>query len=129
MIAWRVYGAVGLGSALGSALRYLVSLALIGSAFPWATLAVNGLGSWLIVGFATYATHRPHDRVAHWQPFLVSGFCGGFTTFSLFGLETLQLWQAGRPGLALGYVLASVPLWLAGAWLGHRLGTRAATRR
>lgn len=128
MIAWRAYAAVGLGSGLGSTLRYLVSLALAGPAFPWATLVVNGLGSWLIVGFAAYAARRTHGRVARWQPFLVGGFCGGFTTFSLFGLETLLLWQAGRPWLALGYVLASVPLWLAGAWLGHRLGKRAAAR-
>ncbi|WP_133484378.1 CrcB family protein [Halomonas sp.] len=129
MIAWRAYAAVGLGSALGATLRYLAALALAGPAFPWATLAVNGLGSWLIAGFAAYAAHRGHGRVARWEPFLMGGFCGGFTTFSLFGLETLQLWQAGRPWLALGYMLVSMPLWLTGAWLGQWLGRRAAARR
>ncbi|MEQ6917980.1 CrcB family protein [Halomonas sp. SSM6] len=128
MIAWRAYGAVGLGSALGASLRYLVALALAGPAFPWATLAVNGLGSWLIAGFAAYAAHRTSGRVARWQPFLVGGFCGGFTTFSLFGLETLELLEAGRPWMSLGYVLVSVPLWLAAAWLGHRAGKRMAAR-
>ncbi|TLF53716.1 CrcB family protein [Halomonas urmiana] len=128
MIAWRAYGAVGLGSALGASLRYLVGVALAGPVFPWATLAVNGLGSWLIACFAAFAAHRVHGRVARWQTFLVAGFCGGFTTFSLFGLETLQLLQAGRPWLSLGYMLASVTLWLAAAWLGQRTGQRAAAR-
>ncbi len=131
MIAWRAYAAVGLGSALGTALRYLVSLAmpgLAGPAFPWATLAVNALGSWLIAAFAAYAARRTSGRVARWQPFLVAGFCGGFTTFSLFGLETLQLLEQGRGGLALAYVLLSAVLWLAGAWSGHRVGHRAAAR-
>lgn len=128
MIAWRAYAAVGLGSGLGAALRHLVGVAFAGPAFPWATLAINGLGSWLIAAFAAFAAHRVHGRVARWQPFLVAGFCGGFTTFSLFGLETLWLLQAGRPWLSLGYVLASVPLWLAAAWLGHRAGRRAAAR-
>jgi CrcB protein len=128
LIAWRAYAAVGLGSALGAVLRYLVGLALAGPAFPWATLLVNGLGSWLIAGLAAFAAHRVHGRVARWETFLVAGFCGGFTTFSLFGLETLQLLQAGRPWLSLGYVLASVSLWLVAAWLGHRTGQRAAAR-
>lgn len=128
MIAWRAYAAVGLGSALGAALRYLVGVALAGPAFPWATLAINGLGSWLIAGFAAFAADRIHGRVARWQTFLVAGFCGGFTTFSLFGLETLRLLETGHPWLALGYVLASVPLWLAAAWLGQRAGRRMAAR-
>ncbi|SDK02500.1 fluoride efflux transporter FluC [Billgrantia gudaonensis] len=128
MSGWRAHAAVGLGSALGSLLRYLVSLALAGMAFPWATLAVNGIGSGLIAGFAAYAASRSHGRVARSQPFLVAGFCGGFTTFSLFGLETLQLWQVGRSWLALSYVSISVVLWLTAAWLGYRLGQRAVAR-
>lgn len=128
MIAWRAYAAVGIGSGLGAALRYLVGAALAGPVFPWATLAINGLGSWLIAAFAAFAAHRTSGRVARWEPFLVAGFCGGFTTFSLFGLETLWLLRAGHPGLAFGYVLASVPLWLAAAWLGQRAGRRVAGR-
>lgn len=123
MNGWRAYAAVGLGSALGSALRYLVSLAsyaTLGPAFPWGTLVVNLLGSWLIAAFAAHAVLRVGGSVARWQPFLVAGFCGGFTTFSLFGLETLHLLERGRPGLALLYVALSVPLWLAAAWWGDR---------
>ncbi|MDI5890082.1 fluoride efflux transporter FluC [Halomonas rhizosphaerae] len=129
MIAWRAYGAVGLGSAMGSTLRYLVSLALAGPAFPWATLAVNGLGSWLIVGFAAYAARRTHGRVARWKPFLVGGFCGGFTTFSLFGLETLNLMHQGRHMAALSYVAVSLLVWLGAAWAGYRAGQRLALAR
>ncbi|MCE8035429.1 MAG: fluoride efflux transporter CrcB [Halomonas sp.] len=123
MIGWQRYVAVGVGSALGSVLRWLVSLgslAALGPAFPWGTLAVNLLGSWLIAAFAAHAAHRNWGRIARWQPFLVAGFCGGFTTFSLFGLETLHLLELGRPGLALLYVVLSVPLWLAAAWWGDR---------
>lgn len=129
MIAWRAFAAVGLGSALGSTLRYLVSLALAGPAFPWATLAVNGLGSWLIAGFAAYAARRTHGRLARWQPFLVGGFCGGFTTFSLFGLETLSLMQQGRPLAALSHVAVSLVVWLGAAWAGYRAGQRLALAR
>ncbi|MGQ4877729.1 fluoride efflux transporter CrcB [Billgrantia sp. LNSP4103-1] len=123
MSGWRRYAAVGLGSALGTTLRYLVSLATLaalGPAFPWGTFVVNLLGSWLIAAFVALAALRNAGRAARWQPFLVAGFCGGFTTFSLFSLETLHLVESGRPGLALLCVLLSVPLWLAAAWLGER---------
>ncbi|TFH85342.1 CrcB family protein [Billgrantia azerbaijanica] len=126
MIAWRAYLAVGLGSALGAVLRYLISLAMVTPAFPWATLAVNALGSWLIAAFAAYAARRTTGRVARWQPFLVAGFCGGFTTFSLFGLEVLRLLDAGVPWRAGAYLLVSAALWLTAAWHGDRVGRRAA---
>jgi len=129
VILWGAYGAVGLGSALGATLRYLVSLALAGPSFPWATLAVNGLGAWLIVGFATYAARRPCGRIARWQPFLVGGFCGGFTTFSLFGLDTLALVHQGHHAAALGYVVASLGVWLGAAWAGYHGGQRLAVAR
>ncbi len=127
MIDWRAYAAVGAGSALGTGLRYQISLLLLalpGPWFPWATLAVNVLGSWLIAFFAALAAGRLQGRVARWQPFLVAGFCGGFTTFSLFGLEVVQLLAQARPSAALGYGLASVLLWLAAAWHGHGVGQR-----
>ncbi|MCA1770711.1 MAG: CrcB family protein [Halomonas sp.] len=129
MIDWRAYGAVGAGSALGTSLRYQLSLSLQGLPgpwFPWATLAVNMLGSWLIALLAAVIAARVQGRVARWQPFLVAGFCGGFTTFSLFGLELIQLLAQDRPLAALCYGLASLMLWLAAAWHGHGVGRRLA---
>jgi len=107
------YLAVGAGSALGAGLRYWISmtaLGFFGPGFPWATLAVNVLGSALIVGFSQ----------ARWQAFWVTGFCGGFTTFSLFSLEVWELWEREQPWLAAVYLAVSVAGWLmAAGWVQH----------
>jgi CrcB protein len=124
MSAWRAYLAVGAGSALGSVLRYGVSLlsqAALGGYFPWGTLIVNVLGSCLIGWLAATISRSPHGQLARYQPLLVAGFCGGLTTFSLFSLETLYLVQLGQPGLALVYILISLPLWLGAAIVGERM--------
>ncbi|MGJ7462334.1 fluoride efflux transporter FluC [Halomonas sp. MA07-2] len=128
MIRWYPhvypYAAVGLGSALGSLLRYLVSmssLAAFGPLFPWGTLFVNVVGSWLIAWLATVGNRYTQGRLARWQPFLVAGFCGGFTTFSLFSLETLHLVTIGSPWWAAIYVALSLPLWLVAAWHGQKM--------
>lgn len=117
------YAAVAAGSALGSVLRYGVSLAclaFVGSGFPWATLGVNLLGSWLIAWWATRASAAPGGFTQRWQSFVVAGFCGGFTTFSLFSLESLMLLQAHATLTALVYFLLTPPLWLAfAAWGAH----------
>ena len=109
------YLAVGAGSALGAGLRYWVSitaLGFFGPGFPWATLGVNVLGSALIVGFSR----------ARWQAFWVTGFCGGFTTFSLFSLEVWELWQGERAWLAAVYLGVSVMGWLmAAGWVQHQM--------
>lgn len=124
MSAWKAYLAVGLGSGVGSGLRYGVSLmtqAALGSHFPWATLIVNVLGSCFIGWLAATLSRSPHSRLALFQPLLVAGFCGGFTTFSLFSLETLHLTQSGQPATALLYILISLPLWLCAAVVGERI--------
>jgi CrcB protein len=116
------YAAVGIGSGLGSALRYVISLLMIdafGSAFPWGTLLVNVAGCWLIGWLAECIAKAPEARLASLQPFLIAGFCGGFTTFSLFSLEVVMLAQS-HPALALTYILGSLPLWLAAVWFGQR---------
>jgi CrcB protein len=123
--AVRLYIAVGLGSGFGAVARYLVSLALLGQGFPWATLTVNVVGSFLI-GF--YATLTEPDGRLFARPatrqFVLAGFCGGFTTFSIFSFETLRLAEAGRTALALTNVMVSVVLWLAAVWVGWKLGER-----
>ena len=124
MSAWKAYLAVGVGSGLGSVLRYGVSLlsqAVLGGYFPWGTLIVNVLGCCLIGWLAATISRFPHGPLAPLQPLLVAGFCVGFTTFSLFSLETLHLVQLDRPGIALVYVGISLPLWLGAAVVGERM--------
>ncbi|MCO7229151.1 fluoride efflux transporter CrcB [Halomonas sp. CnH100-B] len=126
----NAYLAVGLGSALGSVLRYgvsLVSMAVLGSHFPWGTLLVNVLGSCLIGWIAATTSRLPRGALARQQPLLIAGFCGGFTTFSLFSLETLHLTQQSHLGLALLYGVGSLPLCVAAAWVGERLAFLKAT--
>ncbi|HAA46490.1 MAG: camphor resistance protein CrcB [Halomonas sp. 54_146] len=124
MSAWKAYLAVGVGSGVSSVLRYGVSLfsqAALGSYFPWGTLIVNVLGCYLIGWLAVTLSRSPHGQLARLQPLLVAGFCGGFTTFSLFSLETLYLVQLGKPAMALVYIVASLPLWLGAAVAGERM--------
>ncbi|MEX0729836.1 MAG: CrcB family protein [Aquisalimonadaceae bacterium] len=124
-----IYCAVALGSALGAIMRYLCSvamLALLGAGFAWGTLTVNILGSFLIGLYAALSEPdgllRP-GSVA--RQFVLSGFCGGFTTFSIFSLETLMLAEKGAFALAGLYIGASVGLWLIAVWAGYRVGTLA----
>src|SRR5512143_2587034 len=119
---WRstvLYAWVSLGSILGGLARYFVSLLLdTGPGLPWATLFINATGS-LIIGF--YATLTGPDgrllaRPEHRQ-FVMTGFCGGYTTFSTFSLETFRLLHAGMKYTALAYVGISVICWLLAVWL------------
>ena len=112
--------AVGIGGALGSMSRYLVSYvwlveqSLLG--FPAGTFTVNAAGS-LLMGFLLEILGA---GTASWL--LSVGFCGGFTTFSTFSLEGLTLLEQGRGGLFGVYAAASVALCLLGVWLGKQLG-------
>ena len=122
----RFYAAVAAGSALGAVARFLCSLALaglLGTAFPWGTLAVNGLGSFLIGLYATMS--KPGGRLPAspaGRQCVIAGFCGGFTTFSFFSLETLLLIERQAIGLAGAYIVASLVTWLVLVWVGCRLG-------
>ena len=109
-----------LGSALGGAARYGCSdLAArrLGGGFPWGTLAVNILGSFSIgIVDAAVANGTPARQ------FLTAGLCGGFTTFSAFSLETLQLLNDGHQVRAGLNVSASVATCLIAVLLGHVAG-------
>jgi CrcB protein len=121
-----LYAWVCAGSVVGGLTRYLVGLALdTGPGFPWATLFINATGS-LVIGF--YATLTGPDgrvmaRPEHRQ-FVTTGFCGGYTTFSTFSLETFRLFHSGMRLTALAYIAASLVCWLASVWLGHIVASR-----
>lgn len=110
---------VALGSAAGGVARYLIAvlwLRAIGAGFPWETLLVNALGSALI-GFLAISLPANDSRLL-----LMTGVLGGFTTFSSFSLQTVELMRAGAAGAALIYILLSVTLCVGGAALGLWLG-------
>lgn len=109
---------VGLGGALGSMLRY--GMTLLCAAFNLsgnvATLAVNVLGSFLI-GLLTGCCKDGSMLLL-----LTVGLCGGFTTFSTFSMQNVRLLQDGKIGLAAIYILATVVLCVIMAWLGYKIG-------
>ena len=123
-----IYVLVGLGSALGGLARWLVSdllQASPGLGVPWGTLWVNTSGSFLIGAYA--ALVAPGGRWSagmRQRLFFMTGFCGGYTTFSIFSLEAILFLQAGRYVLAGGYIGTSLLLWLGGAWAGYALGAQ-----
>ncbi len=111
---------VGLGGALGSMLRYAFSYWFKHSSFPLASFLVNIIGSFIIGLVFAYAL-RYESFALNWRLFLAAGICGGFTTFSAFSLESLQLLQQQRIGLFFIYVMGSLLLGLAATWLGYGL--------
>jgi fluoride exporter len=118
---WTSLALVALGGAAGSVTRYLGVIAaarVLGAGFPVGVMAINVVGSFAI---GVLAVHLTGPRAAM-SPLLVSGFLGGFTTFSAFSLDALRLWEAGQPGAAAAYVAGSVGLSLLGVVLGAILG-------
>ncbi len=105
---------VALGSALGGAARYWMTLAvaaLTGPAFPWGTILINILGSFVIGFFAALSEADARLSIPiETRLFVMTGICGGFTTFSAFSLQTLELLRNGRCDQAAINVLLSVLL-------------------
>lgn len=115
-----------LGSAVGGLTRYWVGVWVAGWAgagFPWGTLLINVLGSFVIglVG-AGVAERGWSTAPVDLRAFVMVGLCGGFTTFSAFSLQTLELLQAGRHGAALAYMVGSVTACVVVAWAGWMAG-------
>ena len=113
--------AVAAGGAVGSVLRYFISRLPFTSAFPWPTILVNVLGSFLLGFFLTVAGMQVVIS-QETRAFVAVGLLGGFTTFSTFSHQTIELWQADRFAFAGLNVLLNVSLGLLAAWLGWRLG-------
>jgi fluoride exporter len=113
---------VAIGGALGSAARYAVSVGTarwLGVTFPWGTLIVNVAGSFAIGLLAALVTADGRPALgSDARAFVMVGILGGFTTFSSFSLETLNLARDGALGAAAANVGLSLALCLAGVWLG-----------
>src|SRR5580704_3740356 len=102
---------VGIGGAIGSILRYLVSTLIHNkflSTFPFGTLVVNVTGCFLIG--VVYAFAEKNSISPEWRFFLATGICGGYTTFSTFSLESFSLVRDGHMVYALTYIAGSVVL-------------------
>lgn len=115
---------VGIGGALGSILRFLMSTAMVawlGRDFPFGTLTINVLGSFLM-GFLAFVLVEHLDLDTVWRTAILVGFLGGFTTFSSFSLENLHLLLAGETFKALLYIGLSVILCISAAAVGLKMG-------
>ena len=126
MNAAILYGYVAAGSVLGGVARYLLSVVIqLIPGFPWATLFVNVTGSFIIGFYGTLS--GPDGRMlasVRQRQFVMTGFCGGYTTFSTFSLETFTLLQGGMVQTALLNIAVSVVTWLLAVWIGHALASR-----
>ncbi len=118
---WTLFH-VALGGALGASGRYLTGIGvtrLMGEGFPYGTVVINVLGSFLMGVLFVLLIERGMPRHA---PLLLTGVLGGFTTFSAFSMDTLALVERGQAGLAALYVGASVGLSLVAIVAGLALG-------
>ena len=98
---------VGVGGGAGSALRYLTGRLVQQGTFPWATFTVNVAGSF-IIGILAAKLTQTGGYSDTCKLLFITGFCGGFTTFSAFSLENINLLQQGKLGMALSYTFASI---------------------
>jgi CrcB protein len=122
LYAWVVAGGI-----IGSLARWIVALLLPASAggMPWPTLFANLTGCF-VIGFYAALT-GPDGRLfvsPRARQFVMTGICGGYTTFSGFSLEVLQLLAGGRLHIAAIYVVLSLTTWLIAVWLGDAIGER-----
>jgi CrcB protein len=119
---------VMVGSALGGVLRYtLTRLTLsVSAGFPFGTVTINVLGSFVIGYFGTLTLQSGRYAVSdNLRLFVMVGICGGFTTFSSFSLQTFDLMRSGAWGRAAANVVVSVVLCVAAVGAGHMLAHRA----
>ncbi|MFO1209961.1 MAG: fluoride efflux transporter CrcB [Amaricoccus sp.] len=118
---------VMMGGALGTLARYVISVAAapISGSLPWGTIIINVAGSFIIGFFGTLTVAHGRLPVPEGaRLFVMIGICGGFTTFSSFSLQTLDLLRSGAPVRAAVNVAASVILCVAAVALGHALAAR-----
>ena len=127
-----IYFWIALGSGLGGVARlWCANMALLvfGEAFPWGILLVNIAGSFVIGLF--FALTGPEGRLqvsTTARQFVMTGLCGGYTTFSAFSLDTMGLMRDGRALAAGANVVLSVALCIGAACLGHAVAARLSRR-
>ncbi len=112
---------VALGGGMGSVARYGVGQwanTALGDAFPWGTLIVNIIGSFVIGAVTALAANDMPSVSENMRVFIAVGICGGFTTFSAFSLQTMALIQIGAWPQALLNIVGSVVVCLIAVWLG-----------
>jgi CrcB protein len=120
----RLYALVAVGGAIGSVARFWMAGAvarLTGPAFPWGTILINILGSCLIGWLAGITVYGRMQNTDSLRAFTMAGICGGFTTFSSFSLQTLELLREGQPLAAAANAIGSVLLCLAATAMGFWL--------
>ena len=121
----KAYLLVFLGAGIGGALRHGVNVGcarMCGTAFPWGTLTVNVLGSFLMGAIAGWLAFKAGEGWSQsLRLFLTTGILGGFTTFSAFSLDAVLIWERGQIGPAAAYVAASVVLPIGGLVAGLAL--------
>ena len=124
-VAWTEVGLVASGGALGCVARYLASLAAVpmSAAFPWATFAINVVGSF-VLGAVLGALPAGHAG----RLFFGTGLCGGFTTFSTFSAEVVALVERGAVGRAGAYAAGSIVVGVAAAMVGAMMGRAVVAR-
>ena len=111
---------MGVGGGLGSIFRYLTAVVVnkyFQPTFPWATFVANILGC-LIIGMLLGLFERYQLTNPDLKYLFVTGFCGGYTTFSAFASENMNLFQSGNTMTAFLYIAASILVGLFAVWLG-----------
>ncbi len=121
-----MYAWIGLGSGLGGVVRYACSGldAQMWGGFPWGTFLVNVVGSFVIGAFNTLT--GPDGRMfisSTGRQFVMTGVCGGYTTFSSFSLQTVDFVRAHEWLLAAGNVVLTMLCCLAAVWAGHMIAS------
>ena len=112
--------AISVAAILGANLRYVISRLAVkefGPVFPYGTLVINVVGSFIVGLFVIWTTERVLVD-PRWRLLVVVGFCGSFTTFSSYAFESMALFEQGQWGLMLANVFANNLLCLAGALAG-----------
>ena len=111
---------VGLGGCLGSLARFAIYTFFRSSSFPFSTFFINAAGS-LIIGLIIGYSAKDELFAQNWKIFLATGICGGFTTFSAFSIENVELLLHGRYLISALYIILSIVVGIAAAWLGYKI--------